>query len=377
MRVCLLSTEIFAWGKYGGFGRATRTIGRELVRRGVEVFAIVPRRPGQGQVESLDGITVLGYPMGLPWQVARLAREADADVYHSQEPSTATWLAMQAMPDRRHVVTFRDPRDWRDWRTELAHPSLSRLQVMANFLYEDNPLVHRAVRRADRRFCAARCIQAKVVAKYRLDSAPTLLPTPVVVPAVVRKARQPTVCYVARWDRRKRPDLFFNLVSRFPGVRFLAVGRSRDASYDRGLRERYGHLPNLVLTGFVDQFGSGELSAILGRSWIVVNTAAREGLPNAFIEAAAHRCAILSEVDPDGFASRFGARVEGGDFAGGLTWLLERDRWRERGTRGYARVRDTFELHRAVDQHLAVYGELVGGRLEEDLATLQEGSLAG
>ncbi len=377
MRVCLLSTEIFAWGKYGGFGRATRTIGRELVRRGVEVFAIVPRRPRQGQVESLDGITVLGYPMGLPWQVAGLAREADADVYHSLEPSTATWLAMRAMPDRRHVVTFRDPRDWRDWRTELAHPSLSRLQVMANFLYEDNPLVHRAVRRADRRFCAARCIQAKVVAKYRLDSAPALLPTPVVVPAVVRKARQPTVCYVARWDRRKRPDLFFNLVSRFPGVRFLAVGRSRDASYDRGLRERYGHLPNLELTGFVDQFGSGELSAILGRSWIVVNTAAREGLPNAFIEAAAHRCAILSEVDPDGFASRFGARVEGGDFAGGLAWLLERDRWRERGTRGYARVRDTFELRRAVDQHLAVYGELVGGRLEEDLGVPQEGSLAG
>jgi hypothetical protein len=109
----------------------------------------------------------------------------------------------------------------------------------------------------------------------------------------------------------------------------------------------------------------------------VVNTAAREGLPNAFIEAAAHRCAILSEVDPDGFASRFGARVEGGDFAGGLAWLLERDRWRERGTRGYAHVRDTFELRQAVDQHLAVYDELVGGRLEADLATLQEGSLAG
>src|SRR5690606_27640366 len=26
MRICLISVEIFAWGKYGGFGRATRTI---------------------------------------------------------------------------------------------------------------------------------------------------------------------------------------------------------------------------------------------------------------------------------------------------------------------------------------------------------------
>ena len=53
MRICLLSTEIFAWGKYGGFGRATRTIGRELARRGLAVSAIVPRRPGQQAVESL------------------------------------------------------------------------------------------------------------------------------------------------------------------------------------------------------------------------------------------------------------------------------------------------------------------------------------
>jgi Glycosyltransferase len=377
MKVCLLSTEIFAWGKYGGFGRATRTIGRELARRGLQVSAIVPRRLGQAAVESLDGMTVLGYPMRAPWQVGRLCRAADADVYHSQEPSTATWLARRAMPDRYHVVTFRDPRDWSDWRTELAHPSLSRLQVLANILYEDNPLVHRAVRRADRRFCAAHCIQAKVVAKYRLDSAPPLLPTPVVVPTMVRKAPQPTVCYLARWDRRKRPDLFFDLVARFPGVRFLAVGRSRDAGYDRALRQRYGHLPNLELTGFVDQFGSQELSAILGRSWIVVNTAAREGLPNAFIEAAAHRCAILSEVDPDGFASRFGARAEAGDFAGGLAWLLERDRWRERGKRGYAHVRDTFELHQAMDDHLAVYDELVRDWLADDLGAVQEGSLAG
>jgi glycosyltransferase involved in cell wall biosynthesis len=376
MRICLLSTEIFAWGKYGGFGRATRTIGRELARRGLAVSAIVPRRPGQEKVESLDGMTVLGYPMGSPWQVAELCRAADADIYHSQEPSTATWFALRAMPDRRHVVTFRDPRDWSDWRTELAHPSLSQLQVVANFMYEDNPLVHRAVRRADRRYCAAHCIQSKVVAKYSLQDRPPLLPTPVVVPTMVRKASQPTVCYLARWDRRKRPHLFFDLVERFPGVRFLAVGRSRDAAYDRELRERYGHLPNLELVGFVDQFDSEELSAILGRSWIVVNTAAREGLPNAFLEAAAHRCAILSEVDPDGFASRFGARVEAADFAGGLDWLLEHDRWRERGARGQAHVREIFELNRAVDDHLAVYQDLLRGSFEEDLATLQEETLA-
>ena len=51
MKICLISVEIFAWGKYGGFGRATRIIGRELAKRGMEVFAVVPRRNGQKAVD--------------------------------------------------------------------------------------------------------------------------------------------------------------------------------------------------------------------------------------------------------------------------------------------------------------------------------------
>ena len=106
MKVCFLCTEIFAWGKYGGFGRATRTIGRELVRRGVEVSAVVPMRGRQRPLERLDGIPVLGYPMWAPWRAAALCRRVDADVYHSQEPSTATWLA-STRPSLSHLTRTR------------------------------------------------------------------------------------------------------------------------------------------------------------------------------------------------------------------------------------------------------------------------------
>ena len=63
----------------------------------------------------------------------------------------------------------------------------------------------------------------------------------------------------------------------------------------------------------------------------MVNTATREAMPNAFLEAAAHGCAILSAVDPDGFASRFGWHVVRDDFAAGLAALLAHGTWRERG----------------------------------------------
>lgn len=359
MRVCLISTEIFAWGKHGGFGRATRLIGRELARRGVETYAVVPRRRGQLELEDLDGITVLGFPPGAPWRAAQLFRQCRAHIYHSQDPSLASYLAMRAMPDRVHIVTCRDPRDWPDWRLEFERPSLTQVHTLANALYE-GAIAPLAVRRADRVFCAAEFLRPKLRRMYRLARDAEFLPTPVSLPRAVEKSATPTVCFVARLDRRKRPEVFFDLAAQFPEVRFVAAGKSRDPAYERSLRKRYAGLPNARFVGFVDQFQSLEHSALLEASWILVNTASRESLPNAFLEAAAHRCAILSQVDPDGFASEFGYHARTGDFEAGLAWLLEADRWRACGERAYARVRDVFALDRAMQRHLEIYNELIG-----------------
>jgi glycosyltransferase involved in cell wall biosynthesis len=359
MRICLISVEIFAWGKYGGFGRATRTIGRELAKRGCEVTAVVPRRPGQDAVEDLDGIKVLGFSPHNPFSALACIRAADADIYHSCEPSFTTWLAMRAMPRRKHMVTFRDPRDLQDWRMEFALPSLSRLQVAHNFLFEHNPLTNRCIRRMHAVFTIARYLVPKVRRMYGLDRDPGFLPTPVALPERVEKAARPTVCYVARLDRRKRPRLFLDLAARFPDVHFIAMGKSRDRAFDAELRRDYGNVPNLEMPGFVDQFGSERHSAILGSSWVMVNTATREALPNAFLEAAAHRCAILSLVDPDGFASEFGYAALRDEFTEGLHYLLEGERWRGRGERGFAYVRDVFEISRAIDRHIAIYERLL------------------
>lgn len=359
MHVCLISVEIFAWGKYGGFGRDTRIIGRELVKRDVQVTVVVPRRGEQKPVEELDGMQVLSFPPDSPFSASELFRLCSADIYHSFEPSLNTYLAMRAMPDRKHIVTFLDPRNTADWLTELRLPSVNHMQVLANWLYEDNWLVRRAARRADGWFTPAYFIVPKVREKYRLPEDPQFLPTPVTLPEQVHKAPDPTVCYIGRWDRRKRPELFFELVKSFPQVRFLAAGQSRDAVWEHDLREKYGDLANLEMLGFIDQFNGDRLWRIFNQSWILVNTAAREGLPNALKEAAAHGCAILSSVDPDGFASRFGYYAQRDDFVAGLQELLHNNAWEGRGMLGREYVRQVFELEKAIDQHIQVYQRLI------------------
>ena len=355
MTICLIAVEIFAWGKHGGFGKATRLIGRELSRRGHQVFAVVPRRDGQRPVEALDGMTVLGFPAHQPWRASALLRQCDAEIYHSCESSLTTALALRAMPHKRHVATLRDPRTLRDWWLEFERPSLHRGQVLHNFLYENNWWVHRAIRRMHAVYTTAHYLIPKVRAMYRLDHDPGFLPTPVAAPAPAAKAARPTVCYMARLDRRKRPELFLELARRFPHVRFIVAGKSRNARWEAQLRARYAELSNLEFAGFVDQFSDPRHGRILSESWVMVNTATREALPNSFLEAMAHGCAILSGVDPDGFATRFGFHAADDNFAEGLAWLLEDGRWRPRGQQAAAHIRDTFELGRAITLHEQAY----------------------
>jgi glycosyltransferase involved in cell wall biosynthesis len=222
-------------------------------------------------------------------------------------------------------------------------------------VFENNWLVHNAVRKADATGAAANFLAHKSLKLYKLKKKPGFLPTPVSMPDPAEKAMTPTVCFLARWDRRKKPERFFELAKHFPHVTFLAAGKSRDPKYDAHLRETYQHFANIKMTGFIDQFKEAGLSEVLGPSWILVNTATREGLPNSFIEAAAHKCAIVSEVDPDGFSSKFGYHVQNGDFVRALEYMLQNNRWHSCGQRGHEYVSSEFHADIAIQKHMDLY----------------------
>ena len=360
MKVCFICTEIFAWNKYGGFGKATRTIGRELVKRGIEVSAVIPRRNEQREFEILDGIKVLSFPKTNPFYAKKLFRMCNADIYHSEEPSLSTYIAMKEMPDKIHLVTSRDTRLLSDWVREFIHPSRNKIQVLANYFYEDNFLVKRSLHKVNKVFCAAKFLNDKVSQKYSLKNKVEFLPTPIEVPKRnIVKSDQPLVCFLARWDKRKKPELFFQLAKSFPEIKFIATGKGRNIKYDRRLRIKYSGLKNLIMTGFINQFETDTLSKILETSWILVNTATREGLPNSFLEALAHKCVILSSVNPENVTEKFGYFVQDGDFQKGLKHLLGNNNWRTKGELGQKYVMENYELNKSIEQHIKEYKSLL------------------
>lgn len=363
LRVCFLATEMAGFGPYGGFGVLTRDLACALAQRGLELYVVMPRKKAQQPVERLQGVTVLSFPCPLygglkkilPY--AGLFKTVDADLYHSQEPTILTRLAELAEPAKKHLVTFQDPRDLDDWRKQWAPARPSRYAEL-KFLYRYRRDVVPAVQKATACYCQARSVIEKATRLYRLQRPPGFLPNPVQLPeGPVLKEARPSVCFLGRWDAIKRPELFLELAARFPAVRFVLAGACpEDPVREADLRGLIAQRPNVEAPGWVDP---ETRSALLSRSWILINTSTKECLPVSYLEACAHRCAILSHGNADEFASTFGYWAAEGhleDYVRGLEWLLQEDRWRTFGELGYEYVRRTHQIDEVVEAHLQAYG---------------------
>ncbi len=366
MRVCLIATELAGHSKrYGGFGVLTRDIAKGLTERGLEVYVVVCRQHGQKPiVVDKEGFIVVSYPSPLYTGIRRAKRFKslfeliDADIYHSEEPSVGTSLAIKAMPHKKHIITFQDPRSIKDWKKQWKdYSKMDVLKFKISYYFS----VKKYVKKADALFCQAKYIIPKAMKIYNLRRTPKFLPNPVKIPSkVIKKNAHPTVCFLGRWDKIKNPELFFELAKNFPEVKFIAAGACRsDPQRDRMLREKYKKVKNLKMLGWVNE---DEKAKILEESWIMINTSFKESLPISFIEASAYKCAILSYVNPEDFPKNFGYRAEKVDieeYSKGLRFLLENNRWKILGIRGYEYVKNTFEYSKVIDKHIKIYEEVM------------------
>jgi len=342
-------------------------LGRELVRSGVRVTAVVPQAKGQPERTEIDGVEVFSFPSARPGAAYRWLREIDADIYHSVEPSLLTHIAARARPARGHVVTVLDPALDGPCAGATEHTT-SPGRWLARRFYRRGRRVRRAVQEADHCFVGARHIGEEVSTLYKLATPPCFVPRPIHVPETVTKAPMPTVCMLDRWDRQRRPELFFGLAERFPHIHFVAAGSASTGVVTEEIRREFAHLPNLELRPPLDPF-SRAYETLLTESWILVNPAQRTGLPTSFLDAAAHGTALLSTSDPDDFSSNFGIHAEPDALGTALEALLRDEHWRKRGEMGRAYVGRTFEAGRSIQHHTEVYRSVVE-RKRPDLQAL-------
>ena len=368
--------EVFGWGVYGGFGYLTRQLARGLLEEGVDTCILTPRRMNQKSFEILDGTKIYGYnetPRIIPFvkyyyngnilnEISHLLKEINADIYHSQEASEYTYMVAKTAPHASHVVTFQDPWSFNEIRMMEKLHNTSRLGGYSVMLYRrwfQQRLIEKALRRMDGVFCQARYIIPKVAKMYGLRKLPEFLPNPVQVPnRNMIKSDEPKVVFLARWDPVKRPELFFQLAREFPRVRFIALGKYHSSSVmDSRLRRQYSVISNLEMPGFVSE---EQKSKILEESWILVNTSIHECLPISFLEAAAHKCAILSCENPDDFAGMFGFNAGLGlhSYIKGLRYLLEDERCKALGEKAYEYVSEIHKFDRVIDLHMSAYERL-------------------
>ena len=121
LHVCILTSQYFDWGIYGGFGSMSRKLGESLAMSGHRVSVIVPGRQGQPPVETIAGVDIYSFSPRNIVEACRLIKTSEANVFHSQDPTLLTYLAQRLHPRRVHLVTSRDPRELHDWWIEFLY----------------------------------------------------------------------------------------------------------------------------------------------------------------------------------------------------------------------------------------------------------------
>lgn len=347
-----------------------KVLTKHLRKKGVNASVLTWRNSGQSKIETIDGTHIYSYPyiqsgsvFGSLFSYASsipLYKYVDADVYHHIDARIETLLAKKLAPGSGHLIHFQDPYDEYDFKLMSSVDSSYHLgNSLRAKLWLNYSLLHSVCEPPTRLYTHARYLRPKIKKLFRLGSEIGFLPNPVEIPSGrIKKASEPTFCFLGRSDPQKRIHLFFEIAKKFPSIKFIAMGKGKDPKVETALLRKFSNIKNLEFWGLVSDEKKSE---VLGRSWGLINTSVREALPISFLEAFAHGTCVLSCVNPDDLTNRFGIYVNNGDFVLGLKKLLRNDLWKTKGSEAHNYAKEIHDVSKIIDTYIDNYKEILEG----------------
>jgi len=383
MKVCFVVTEYFGWGQIGGFGHLSRKITKHLAEAGIDTHVIMQKSEYEPQpsYSNIDGVHVHAFRrrtllshFGLTRNPKKLAQDLKADVYHAQAMNVWAFHVQRAVPNAKHLLTCQDPQIgwiWKRWKKSpiffMEVKKRGKPRKLASRVFRDTVydwMQRMSLYQADLVGCQAKYLIPLVQDHYHLPFSPIFLPNPIdIKPHKIEKSATPSVLFLARIDPVKRVWIFLKIAKHMPKVQFYLAGKCHDARYQKMVLRVVEKIPNLKYLGYVLD---AEKEAILDKSWFYLNCSLKEGLPVAFLEASAHKCAIISHMNPDHFAWKFGAWINQGEgdyvpyYVSAIQRLIDReDVLQKRQEAGYQYVLKHHETRKVIRRHIDVYKKLL------------------
>ena len=337
LRIGIVSVEFFDLksGQMGGFGWATQQLAGFFQNRpelGVEIV-FLPATPFTGQGEppaSIRGVRTI-WRRGGAWRSWQALRREKLDLLISIDYQTPYLKTFLALPRTPIVVWVRDPWSPADKAKldTLRLPGLPDTRPAGLFYYD-----YRNFRRIWQlgRLTRRRIVFGTTSPPLGDKIEPTFGIRPkevVLLPNILTltsdggpRHPRPLVVFLARLDPVKRPWLALELARRVPEAEFWLLGKNHFQGKPGGWDQSESSLlpPNIRFLGHV---GEEEKRRILSRAWVLLNTSIHEGLAVSFQEALACGVPLLSTVDMEDIAARFGIFVgaEPGDGSAALPRL--------------------------------------------------------